>query len=60
MVILILIDVQYSQGAVFSFEKDSNRQNHSSSDSRHPVQISNPPTPHTTGRCSAAGMFKYI
>ena len=31
MLILILVDVQYSQNAVFSFEKGSNRQNHSSS-----------------------------
>ena len=28
MLILILIDVQYSQEPVFSFEKGSNRQNH--------------------------------
>ena len=33
MLILILIDVQYSQNAVFSFKKFSNHQNHSSSDS---------------------------
>ena len=38
MLILILIDVQYSQNAVFSFEKSSNRQNHSSSDSHHLVK----------------------
>ena len=38
MVILILIDVQYSQNAVFSFEKGSNCQNHSSSGSHHPVK----------------------
>ena len=31
MLILILIDVKYSQKAVFSFEKGSNGQNHSSS-----------------------------
>ena len=30
MLILILIDVQYSQNAVFSSEKGSNNQNHSS------------------------------
>ena len=42
MLILILIDVQYSQKAVFSFEKGSNRQNHFSSGSLHPV---NPPPP---------------
>ena len=37
MLILILIDVQYSQNAVFSFEKGSNHQNHSSS-SHHLVK----------------------
>ena len=35
MLILILIDVQYSQKAVFSFEKDSIQQNHSSSGTLH-------------------------
>ena len=40
MLVLILIDVQYSQNAVFSFEKFSNRQNHSSSDSYHLVKKS--------------------
>ena len=35
---LILIDVQYSQKAVFSFEKGLNGQNHSSSGSHHPVK----------------------
>ena len=30
MLILILIDVKYSQKAVFSFDKGSNGQNHSS------------------------------
>ena len=39
MVILILIDVQYLQKVVFSFEKDLNDQNHSSSGSRHPIKI---------------------
>ena len=38
MLILILIDVQYSQKAVFSFEKGSNCQNHSSSGSLHPAE----------------------
>ena len=42
MLILILIDVQYSQKAVFSFEKGSNRQNHSCSGSLSPVT---PPPP---------------
>ena len=40
MLILILIDVQYSQNAVFSFENFSNRQNHSSSGSCHLVKKS--------------------
>ena len=38
MLILILIAVQYSQKAVFSFEKGLNGQNFSSSGSRHPVK----------------------
>ena len=38
--ILILIDVQYSQNAVFSFEKFSNCQNHSSLGSQHLVKKS--------------------
>ena len=37
MIILILIDVQYSQKAVSSFEKGYNCQNHSSSGSLQPV-----------------------
>ena len=41
MLILILIDVQYLQKVVFSFEKGSNDQNHSSSGSHHPIK--NPP-----------------
>ena len=41
MLVLILIDVQYSQNAVFSFGKFSNRQNHSSSDTHQiPQQCS--------------------
>ena len=49
MLILILIDVQYSQKAVFSFEKGLNHQNHPSPGSLHlvkrfpPRKISNPP-----------------
>ena len=48
MLSLIVIDIQYSQKADFSFEKGSNRQNHSSSGSPHllkysPSKISNPP-----------------
>ena len=38
MLILILIDIQYSQNAVFSFEKGLNRQNHSSSRFHQPVK----------------------
>ena len=40
MLILILIDVQYSQNAVFSFGKFSNCQNRSSSGSHHLVRKS--------------------
>ena len=48
MLILILIDVQYSQKAVFSFEKDLSGQNHSSSgynplEKNSPSKISTPP-----------------
>ena len=50
MLILILIDVQYSQKAVFSFE-GLNFQNHSISGNHYPVKksskISNPPHPLT-------------
>ena len=42
MFILILIDVQYSQKAVFSFEKGLNCQNHYSLGSLHLVM---PPPP---------------
>ena len=38
MWILILIDVQYSQKAVFNFEKGSNHQNYSSSRFLQPVK----------------------
>ena len=38
MLILILIDFQYLQKFVFSFEKGSNSQNHSSSASHHPIK----------------------
>ena len=38
MLILILIDVQYSQDAVFSFEKVWNHQNQSSSGSQCPAE----------------------
>ena len=51
MLIFILIDVQYSQKAIFSFEKDSSCQNYSSSGSLHlvkkipPVKFPIPPNP---------------
>ena len=44
MLIVILIDAQYLQNVFFSFEKGSNGQNHSSSDSNHPIKKS-PPSP---------------
>ena len=52
MLILILIDVQYSQKAVFSFEKGLSGQNQSSSGSHHlekksPQQNSPPLPPYT-------------
>ena len=40
ILILILIDIQYSQNAVFSLESFPNRQNHSSSVSHHLVKKS--------------------
>ena len=45
MLILILINVQYSQKAVFSFQKGSNHKKHSSSGPLHPVKKSPPPLP---------------
>ena len=51
MLIFILIDVQYSQKAAFSFEKGLNHQNHCSSGSLHlvkkfpPVKFLIPPNP---------------
>ena len=38
LLVLILIDVQYFQNVVFSLEKDSKSQNHSSSGSHHPIK----------------------
>ena len=40
MQILILIDVQYSEKAVFNLEKGSNCENNSYSGSHHPVKKS--------------------
>ena len=54
MVILILIDVQYSHKAVFSFEKGLIGQNHSSSGYHHPVKKfaqANFPAPPLTPYC---------
>ena len=49
MLILILIDVQYSQKTVFHFKKGSNGQNHSFSGPHHPVtppcNFQTPPPP---------------
>ena len=42
--ILILIDIQYTQNAVFSFEKSSNYQNDSCLGSHHAVEKSPPPS----------------
>ena len=42
MLILILIDVEYSQKAVFAFEKGSNAQNHFFLGSKHLVKKSPP------------------
>ena len=50
MLILILIDDQYSQKAAFSFQTGSHHQNHSSSGFLHPVKKSKfliPPTPYS-------------
>ena len=44
--ILILIDVQYSQKAVISFQKGSNGQNQSFSGFQHLVEKTPPPPPH--------------
>ena len=38
MLILILIDIQYLQNVVYSFEKGSNSQNHASKGSHYPQQ----------------------
>ena len=44
MLILVLIDIQYLQKAVSSFEKGSKRQNHLPSGSLYPVKKSPPPS----------------
>ena len=53
ILISILTEVQHSEKAVFSFEKGSNCQNHSSSGSNHPVKNFSPSkkaNSHPTGR----------
>ena len=54
--ILILINVQYLQNVVFSFEKGSTSQTHSFSDSYHPIKkifpLQNFPFPPMAGRIS--------
>ena len=45
MLILILIDVQYLQNVIFSFEKDLNGQIHTSSDSHHWISPAKFPIP---------------
>ena len=42
LLILILLDVQYLQTVAFSFKKGSKGQDHSSSDSHHPIKTSLP------------------
>ena len=64
MLILILIDVQYLQNAVFNFEKGLNRQNHSSHGSHHPVKnfpskISDSPHPTPYYYLENPGKFYY-
>ena len=46
MLVVVLIDVQYIQNVVVSFEKGSNGQNHSSSDSHHPITHTSSKTLH--------------
>ena len=50
MLILISTDVQYLQNIAFSFEKDLNCKNHSSSGSHHPpAKFPITPSPPTIG-----------
>ena len=57
MLISILIDVQYSQEAIFGFGKGSNSQNHSSSGSIHPVKKFLLPSKITGSPPTAEGNF---
>ena len=64
MSILILIDVQYSQNAVFSLEKCLTFQNHSSSGSIHllkksPSKISDPPPPPPSGGIQPSSLLLF-
>ena len=64
MSILILIDVQYSQNAVFRLEKCLSFQNHSSSGSIHllkifPSKISDPPPPQPSGGIQPSSLLLF-
>ena len=60
MVILILIDNQYPEKAVFSFEKGSNGQNHCSSGSHLPVTPSLPFQPNLRFSPSPSTPYRYL
>ena len=55
--ILILIDVQYSQKAVISFQKGSNGQNQSFSGFQHLVEKSPPPQKNSDFTHTGGGDF---
>ena len=57
MLIVILSDVQYSQKAVFRFEKGLNGQNQSSSGPHHLVKKSPPPSSSKISDSSPLGGF---
>ena len=66
MLILILSDVQYSQKAVFNFEKCSNHQNHSSGSLQpvkkilSPSKITDPPPPSAWGFTPPTTPYIYL
>ena len=65
MLNLILINVQYSQKAVFGFEKGSNHQNHYSSGSHYsvktpPAKLSPPSLPLFRKPWYTVGSIKYV
>ena len=60
MLILILIDVQYSQKAVFNFEKGWNHQDHYSSGSLHLVKKSPPSFHHWGGFTAPPTSYCYL